>query len=321
MKTADRPVVPQTAPPVPDAVGSRRDIVRGMVLMAIAMLVLPLMDGISKLLSTQYGVTPGQITFGRFLIQAALLAPIVVAVSGVAALVPKRWGVNLLRGALMSIAVLLFFVTLRYMPIADAIAVFFIEPFILTVLSVTVLKEQVGWRRMVAVLVGFIGAMFIVQPSYDVFGPVSLLPIGTATLFAIYLLVTRMVATQDGPMTMQFASGVGGAVTLFAVLMIGNMFGITDVAAPDIPDFGIRWALIFAIGALATVGHLMVVMAFKLAGASLLAPFQYLEIVGATALGYWMFGDFPGPWKWVGIAIIVSSGLYLFFRERQQAAD
>ncbi|PCH45431.1 MAG: EamA family transporter [Hyphomicrobiales bacterium] len=285
-------------------------------LMTFAMFLIPMMDGISKLLSTSYDVTPGQITFGRFLVQACLLAPIILWRFGVKGLIPRHWFVNLLRGSIMSIAVLLFFVTLRYMPIADAIAVFFVEPFILTILSVIFLKEKVGWRRILAVLVGFAGAMFIVQPSYEIFGLISLLPIGTAFLFAIYLLITRLFGSDDDPLTMQFAAGIGGTITLLAAMVLGDFTGIEDIASPGIPEFGIRWGLIFAIGALAAVGHLLIVLAFRMANASLLAPLQYVEIVGATVLGYFMFGDFPDALKWLGIAIIISSGLYLYFRER-----
>ncbi len=291
-------------------------VARGMVLMIIAMLTLPLMDGIAKVLAVDYDVSAGQTTFGRFLVQACLLGPIIVVVYGVRALVPSQLLANLIRGALMSLAVMLFFATLKYMPIADALAVFFTEPFILTILSVIILKEKVGWRRRIAVVFGFIGAMFIVQPSYAVFGPISLLPICTAFLFAMYLILTRQMASKDNPMTMQFAAGVGGVITLTIVVGLATWFGLDDFSSPQVPEFGIRWLLIFAIGALATFGHLVVVMAFRLASASLLAPFQYLEIVTGTIIGFWLFGEFPDAFKWLGIFIIVASGIYLFLRER-----
>ena len=290
-------------------------VARGMVLMIAAMLILPIMDGIAKILSTHYDVTAGQITFGRFLVQACILGPIIVIVWGKVALWPKRIGVNLFRGAIMGTAVLLFFTTLRYMPIADAIAVFFIEPFILTILSMVFLREYVGWRRGVAIVVGFVGAMFIIQPSYEVFGAVSLLPIGTAFLFAIYLLLTRMKSEGENPMAMQFVAGIGGVFALAGIVMLANVLGIKDFGSAGIPEFGIRWALIFAIGLLAAGGHLVIVHAFKLASASVLAPFQYLEIVTATMLGYWLFNDFPDGWKWFGIFLIIGSGIYIFTRE------
>ena len=287
--------------------------------MIVAMLMLPIMDGIAKVLATSYDVSAGQTTFGRFLVQACLLGPIIVVVHGVRALIPSQLLINLIRGGLMSLAVMLFFATLRYMPIADALAVFFTEPFILTILSVVILKEKVGWRRSVAVVFGFAGAMLIVQPSYAVFGPVSLMPICTAFLFATYLILTRQMASKDNAMTMQFAAGIGGVLTLAVVVSLATWFGIDDFASPQVPDFGIRWLLIFAIGALATIGHLMVVMAFRRASASILAPFQYLEIVTGTIIGFWLFGDFPDALKWLGIFIIVASGLYLFLRERAVA--
>ncbi|MEP1208096.1 MAG: DMT family transporter [Rhizobiaceae bacterium] len=310
------------SPDVPKSAVTKRaegSVAQGMALMIVAMLMLPIMDGIAKVLATSYDVSAGQTTFGRFLVQACLLGPIIVAVHGVRALIPSQLLINLIRGGLMSLAVMLFFATLRYMPIADALAVFFTEPFILTILSVVILKEKVGWRRSVAVVFGFAGAMLIVQPSYAVFGPVSLMPICTAFLFATYLILTRQMASKDNAMTMQFAAGIGGVLTLAVVVSLATWFGIDDFASPKVPDFGIRWLLIFAIGALATIGHLMVVMAFRRASASILAPFQYLEIVTGTIIGFWLFGDFPDALKWLGIFIIVASGLYLFLRERAVA--
>ena len=298
---------------------SKSAVGKGMVLMIVAMLTLPIMDGIAKVLAVNYDVSAGQTTFGRFLVQAIIMAGIIIVVHGVRALMPSQLMMNLLRGAIMSLAVMIFFATLRYMPIADALAVFFLEPFILTILSVIILKEKVGWRRRIAVLFGFIGAMFIVQPSYQVFGLVSLMPICTAFLFAVYLILTRQMASKDNPLTMQFASGVGGVITLGVVVSLATIFGLEDFASPNIPEFGIRWGLIFAIGALAAFGHLVVVLAFRLASASTLAPFQYLEIVTGTIIGYWLFGDFPNALKWFGIAIIISSGIYLFVRERSAA--
>ena len=292
-----------------------------MVLMVIAMFILPMMDAVAKILAVDYQVSAAQTTFGRFLVQAALLAPIIMAMHGVWALMPSKLAANLLRGAIMSLAVMVFFATLKFMPVADALAIFFLEPFILTILSVIVLKETVGWKRGVAVLAGFAGAMLIVQPSYAVFGPVSLMPMITATLFAVYLLLTRQIGGDDNPLTMQFVSGIGGVLMIGAVLGASGLIGWDVIAVPEIPEFGIRWILIFGIGVLATIGHLLIVMAFRLVSASILAPFQYLEIVSATILGYWIFGDFPDVLKWLGIVIIVGSGIFLFLRERRLAAE
>ncbi|MEO0546611.1 MAG: DMT family transporter [Pseudomonadota bacterium] len=301
--------------------GLRRSVVIGMGMMAFAMLLLPVMDAIAKTLSTQYDVTAGQTTFGRFAVQACLFFPVIIFLSGWRGLIPKHIGINLLRGALMGTAVMLFFAALKYMPIADALAVFFLEPFILTVLSAVVLRESVGWRRWAACAVGFAGAMLILRPGLEVFGPVSLMPIGTAFLFAVYLLLTRRFAGDDNPMAMQFVSGIGGVFALGFWVVLATAAGVDDFASTSVPEFGIRWGLIFTIGAIATIGHLLVVMAFARVSASVLAPFQYLEIVMATLLGYWLFAEFPDGQRWVGIFIIIASGIYLFNRERKTGTD
>ena len=294
-------------------------VAKGMVLMVAAMLALPVMDAMAKILAVHYGVSAGQTTFGRFFVQASLMGTIIVILHGVRALVPSQLGLNLLRGAIMSVAVMIFFATLKYMPIADALAVFFLEPFFLTIMSVVFLKETVGWRRVLAVLFGFVGALLIIQPSYEVFGAVSLMPVMTAILFACYLTLTRIMSSKDNVLTMQFAAGVGGVLTLGILVTLATWFGLDDFASQKIPELGMSWLLIFAIGVVATIGHLMIVTAFRMASASILAPFQYLEIVTGTILGYWLFGDFPDALKWLGIAIIVASGMYLFLREKAVA--
>ncbi|MEE9313086.1 MAG: DMT family transporter [Rhizobiaceae bacterium] len=299
----------------------QNQVVKGMGLMIVAMLMLPFMDAIAKTLTLNFDVSAGQTTFGRFLVQACLMGAVIVVSHGWRALLPSQLWLNLLRGALMSLAVMIFFATLRYMPIADALAVFFLEPFILTIMSALLLKETVGWRRRIAVVVGFIGALFIIQPSYAVFGAVSLMPICTAFLFACYLTLTRAMASKDSVLTMQFAAGVGGVITLGVTVTLATMIGWDDFSSPSFPEFGIRWGLIFAIGCIATIGHLLVVTAFRMVSASTLAPFQYLEIIPGVVLGYWLFDDLPDFYKWLGIAIIVLSGIYLFFRERTVAKE
>ena len=292
---------------------------RAMALMICAMLVLPVMDVFAKILSTQYGVTPVQITFGRFMLQAFVWGAGLAFLFGKSGFASVRWKGNLIRGVLTGAAVLLFFTALQFMPLADAIAVFLTEPFILTILSVIFLKEKVGWRRGAALITGFIGAMFIIQPSYEVFGAVAFLPLGAACFFALYLLLTRMLAGDDDPIKMQFGAAIGACGFLLAVMGGGTLAGIEVFSSPDIPPFGIRWTYIFLIGLLASFGHLAIAWAFKWAKASVLAPFQYLEIVTGVSLGYWVFGDFPDGWKWFGMALIVGAGIYLFVREAKMA--
>jgi drug/metabolite transporter (DMT)-like permease len=218
-----------------------------------------------------------------------------------------------LRGALIATSSTLFFIAIKTMPIADALAIFFIEPFILTILSAVVDKEHVGWRRRIAVAAGFIGVLIVVQPSWSVFGPLSLVPAAGGAIFAVYALLNRRLSAFDTPLTMQFTAGLSALAIITVGLFIGWLAAI--------PDFSPSWvsaregSLLILMGVLGTTGHVLFVQAAKLAPSSLIAPMQYVEIVCAAILGYLVFGDFPSLTKWIGIAIIVGSGAYVFWRE------
>lgn len=290
---------------------------RGMAIMAFSMMLLPLMDAIAKWLTTFGTLSPGQVTFYRFALQTVVAGAALLALSGAAGLRPQRFWPNVLRGVLLGSASLFFFTAVKYMPLADAIAVFFVEPMILTVLSGVFLKEPIGWRRWLAVVVGFGGALIVIQPSFSLFGPISLLPLVTATLFSVYMLLNRRLSSQDGPLVMQCVAGLGGTAATAAGLLAGAGFGIADLA-PALPQRADEVLLLLALGILATFGHMLVVEAFRNAEASVLAPFQYIEIISATIVGLVVFGDFPSPSKWLGILVIVGSGLYTFWRESRR---
>lgn len=289
--------------------------VRGMALAVVGALLLPAMDAVAKLLGQSGAMSPGQVTFFRFAIQTAFCLVWLLAAGGVAALRSNRFGINFVRGMVLGAASLFFFVALKYMPLADAIAVFFVEPLILTLLSFLVLREPVGWRRVAAVIVGFGGALIVIQPSYAVFGPVSLLPLGAATLFATYLMLNRIAGRNDGAMVMQFVSGLGGMAIVAVAMAFGTVAGIGDLAVTPTADPTV-WALVALMGSIGVAGHYLFVRAFQMAPASLLAPFQYIEIISAALFGLLLFSEFPTPTKWLGIGIIVASGLYVFWRER-----
>ncbi|KQV81581.1 DMT family transporter [Rhizobium sp. Root1220] len=291
---------------------------QGMALMSGAMVVLPAMDAIAKYMATFEGMSPGQITFYRFFFQLVCTLPILFAIFGLKALAAERPWMNLLRGALHGAASLLFFVAVKYMPLADVFAIYFVEPFMLAGLSAVFLGEKVGWRRWAAIVVGFGGAMIVIQPSYEVFGLKALLPVFCAFLFSLYLFLNRAIGTADSPLTMQTIAGIGGTIFMAAALAVGNGVGAGDFAV-SLPSSTLGLVLLLILGSLSGYVHMIVVRAFRLAPLSLLAPFQYFEIISATILGYALFGDFPNPSKWVGILIIVGSGLFIIWRERLQS--
>ena len=276
-------------------------------MMAFAMLLLPIMDAAGKYLALFEGVTPGTSSLLRFALQTLFTLPVIVMVSGLAGLRPNYWGANLLRGLLLGWASGLFLISVKYVPIADAIAVFFVEPFILTALSALFLREQVRWPRWLAIVVGFCGALLVIQPNFAAFGFVSLLPLGTATLFAVYLLLNRVYSAHDSPLVMQYAAGIGGFLAIAIVMPLGPVLQLDDISWST-PASAMAVALLVLVGLISAYGHLIIVAAMRLAPASLLAPFQYFEIVTAAIVGYLVFGNFPTLSKWLGIAIIVCSG-------------
>ena len=285
----------------------------GMALMVCAMLLLPGLDAVAKVLSDT--VPSGQSAWGRFFFQVLFLTPFVIWNRQV---MPKAhlWA-HALRGFLIAFATLLFFTSIKFMPLANAISIFFVQPFIVTLLAALFLGEAFGWRRLLAIVVGFAGALLIIKPSYELFGWAAVLPVGTAVSFACYVILTRWLARTETATTMQFVSGVFGGLTMTVGLIVGASYDV-EVLTPVWPTVT-EWLLLALLGVIATVGHMLVVMAFNRASVAILAPFQYLEIISATLLGFVIFGDFPDALTWLGIIIIVSSGLFVFHRERKLA--
>jgi len=292
---------------------SRRNLQQGMLLMICGMLLLPGIDAIAKGLSGS--VSSGQVAWSRFFFQSLILLPFVLRAGGLR--VKGRLWIHGARGFLIASATLMFFTSLGELPLADAIAIFFVEPFILTLLAALFLAERIGWRRLLAVAVGFCGALIIIRPSYAVFGVTALLPMGAALAFACYVVLTRWLVREESVITMQFTAGLFGTVTMTAGLWFGLEAGV-EILTPAWPTTR-EWLLLAALGAIATSGHMLIVHAIRRIGASLVAPFQYLEIISATLLGLIFFGEFPDKTTWLGVAIIVGSGLYVFLRERQLA--
>lgn len=289
---------------------------QGVALMAVAMLLLPCMDAIAKYMANFAGMSPGQVTFYRFFFQLVCTVPLIFTAAGSGMLRPKRPWMNLLRGAIHGAASLLFFAAVKYMPLADVFAIYFVEPFILTAMSAAFLGDKVGWRRWLAIIVGFGGALIVIQPSFILFGWTALLPVACAFLYSIYLFMNRALGDADSPLTMQTIAGFGGTILMGAALFVGASAGIADFA-PSLPPSVFTLVLLVILGALSGYAHMLVVRAFRMAPLSLLAPFQYFEIISATVLGYAIFGDFPTPSKWLGIAIIVASGLFIIWREHK----
>ena len=277
--------------------------------MLSAMAVLPLMDITAKYLSNS--MATGQIAWARFFFQSLLLLPFALRLKSQWR--ATRWQHHLLRGVLIAAATLFFFTSLIKLPVADALAIFFVEPLILTLLSPFFLGEKIGWRRLLAVAIGFIGALFIIKPGADVFGIYALLPLAASVCFAFYLILTRKLAQKTDPVIIQFFTGISGMLALGVALTVGSSLQISFLTI-QWPNAS-QWLFLALLGTIGCIAHLLVVKAFQLLNASTLAPLQYFEILGATLFGWYFFKDIPSVCTWLGIAIITGSGIYVYWRE------
>lgn len=290
-------------------------ILPGVALMLCFALTAPLLDAFSKLAVREVSV--GIVTLGRYVTQGALMLPVVLALGQPLRLSGRALGLTLARSAVSILSTYCFVAALRVMPMADALAIAFVEPFIILLIARLVLKESVGPHRLYACFVGFLGCLLVIQPSFAHFGAVALLPLGTAFFFALYILITRSLSQYLTPVAMQFHTALLAGLMCLPLLAIGHSLG--EPSLRFVAPHGIFWLWCFGVGFIATFSHLAMTFALRFAPSSTLAPLHYLEIVTTTLLGYMIFGDFPNALSWAGIAIIVSSGLYIIHRERINA--
>lgn len=282
----------------------RRPLV-GVFLMLGAMAVLPGIDVIAKRLG-QEGLPILQVVWGRLALGAVLTLPLALRAGGRAALWPDRPAYHALRAAFLSAATFSFFLSLTYLPIASSLAIFFVQPLIVTVLSALVLKERVGPRRWVAVAVGFLGTLIIIRPGLVALNPGSLLALAAGTLLACYFVLTRAIAGRAPAVVTTFQTSlIGGAILSLVVPFVWH--------APT----PAQWAMLVALALIATFGHLLIVKAYDHAEASLLAPLAYTEMVTSVIMGWVFFRDFPDLWTFVGVAILIACAFYISMRERE----
>jgi len=284
----------------------------GIALMLGFCVLAPFGDALAKLLGSEMAV--GQLVTLRFAFQAAILVPLTLATGRVWRMDLTTFGFVALRTLLHVVGIALIFTALLYLPLADAIAIAYVMPFILLLLGFWFLGEEVGFRRLGACAVGFIGTLLVIQPAFSDVGWPALLPLGVALTFALFMLVTRRIATTTDPIGMQAVSALL-ALALMVPLMALTPQGLLPELAWIAPTQR-GWVLIILMGIAGTFGHLLMTWSLRYAPASTLAPMQYLEIPFATAVGFVIFGDLPGPLATLGIAVTIASGLYIVMRER-----
>ena len=281
---------------------------KAIVLNLSAWVMLPIMDGFAKYLSSTLPVL--QITWSRYFFTVVIVLPIMLFFFRKNLTWTEKPKLQLIRGLLLFCANILFFYSISIISLAKALTLAFIAPLIVTALSPVLLGEKVGFRRWVAVITGFIGSLIVIRPGFVEINLASMAALGTGVLYGFYLIVTRKLHNSDSPLLTLLLTGVVG-------LIIGSMIMPTIWVQPTITE----WYMMFAIGFFASIGHLFLILSLKYADASKLAPFGYFEIVTNIIIGYFFFSHFPDYWHFLGLFIIISSGIYIFKREMQNSSN
>lgn len=282
----------------------------GIALMVTAALSSAIMVALAKeLVST---VPSGLVAFARFFVQVLVLLGLFLVWPVKDSLKPhfSFW----IRGALLATSSLLLFNALLYMPLVDTTAIYFAEPLILTLLGALFLGERIGVRRILALLFGFTGALIVIQPSFEEVGLPALFPLGAAVSTAICVAITRSRAGKEPVRAMQFWICVSGSVVLAAGIGLGKSSSIEALRLVA-PARGELLGLVF-IGTLATFVHMLTIAAIQRTAIGILAPFGYFQMVGVAFIGIVYFAEWPDPLTWIGLAFVVSAGLYVWYRER-----
>ncbi|WP_299676957.1 DMT family transporter [uncultured Roseobacter sp.] len=287
----------------------------GIMLMLGFCILAPVGDAVAKILGQTVPV--GQLVLVRFAVQAIVLIPLVWLTGRVWQMRGRLLTLTFVRTLLHILGIGAMVTALKYLPLADAVAIAFVMPFIMLILGKYALKEEVGHRRLLACLVGFIGTLLVVQPSFQEVGWPALLPIAVAVNFALFMLVTRQIARDADPISLQAVSGVMAIAVMAPTLLIFQNSGLWNLQLVAVSSY--EWSLLLSIGLLGTVAHLLMTWSLRYAPSATLAPMQYLEIPFATVIGFVIFGDLPNSLAAVGILITMLAGLYVVLRERATA--
>ncbi|MDA9753157.1 DMT family transporter [Candidatus Pelagibacter sp.] len=264
----------------------------------LAWIMLPIMDGFAKYLSEDLPVL--QITWARYFFTVAFTLPIMFFFFRDKLIWTDKPKLQFLRGLILLTANIFFFYAISKISLAKALTLAFVAPLIVTTFSPIFLGERVGFKRWFAVAIGFIGSLVVIRPGFVEINLASIAALGTGIMYGFYLIITRKLSTSDNPLLTLLLTGIVGAIIISTVMPFVWV-------APTLN----QWTMMAAIGIFACIGHLFLIISLKYADASKLAPFSYFEIITNIIIGYYFFSDFPDNWTFLGLFIIVVSGIYI----------
>ena len=277
---------------------------RAIIFNLLAHTVLPINYAIAKYLSAEIPIF--QIIWVRHSFTVILILPIMFFFFKKNFVWTEKPNLQLIRGLLLLGVNICFYYAVSQISLAKALALTFISPLVVTLFSSIFLMEKVGIKRWSAVIVGFIGAIIVIRPGYIPLDMGSLSALCAGTMYAFYLIITRKLSVSDNSLLTLLITGIIGT--------FGMSLTIPFVWVTPTLD---QWFMLSLIGVITVSGHFLIILSFKSAEASKLAPISYFEVVTNTIFGYFLFNHFPDNWTLVGLVIIISSGLFVFYRERK----
>jgi drug/metabolite transporter (DMT)-like permease len=282
------------------------DRLKAILLVCAGVVLFSVLDTTAKYLGTRLHVPVSQIVWLRFMTQIFWMAVLLGPAQMPTLFKTKNLSLQLTRSTLMAATTLLNFIAVKYLRLDQTLAITFLTPLVVAALAIPLLGEHVGWRRAIAIAVGFIGILIVVRPGVTSLQPAFLFAIGSMLAYSLLLIVTRKLSPYDPPLvTLNYGCIVG--------VVAASPFAFADwIWFPNIET----WVLLLALGALGGGGHLLMIQAYRFAPVSAVTPFIYIELISMIALSYVVFGDVPDRWSFIGSLVIVTSGLYLIHRER-----
>ncbi len=278
---------------------------KAVVLNVSAWMLLPFMDGLAKYISQEIHFL--QVVWGRYFFMAIFSLFITFFFFNKHFVFPKAIKIQIFRSVFLFLSTVFFFYAISIISLAEALTLSFISPIVATILSFIILKEKVGPRRWIAVVLGFVGVLLVIRPGFNEINLATVAAIGAGICYGFYLIGTRKLSSIDNPLLTLIFTGLSGAIVISLIVP----FYWTALTINE-------WLILISLASIGTLAHLLLILSLNFAEASKLAPLGYSEIIMNVIIGYYFFGDFPDQWIWLGLLIIIASGVYISLREHNK---